>query len=112
MKSGHGAAQFGIIPGGSLLDVSPGGQRRNRIRRSKHVCRARIGKQQYAQFESGFFSRQPGIGEVPFALLLLKLGLDDIGVGGFSLLFPFAGQRGEVGGFGAGAFGNGKLVVG
>ena len=60
----------------------------------------------------GFFRRQPGIGEVPLALLLLKLGLDHVGVGGLALLLALAGQRGEVGGFGAGALGNGKLVVG
>ncbi len=112
MKSRHGAAQLGIIFRGCLLDLRLRGQRRNRIGHGKHVCRARIGKQEYSQFESGFFSRQSGIGQLPLALLLLKLGLDDIGVGGFPLLFTLAGQRSKVGGFGPGALGDGKLVVG
>ena len=112
LKRGQRAPQLGIVLAGGLLDIGARGQRRDRIRRGQRIGGARIGKQQHAQFEPRFFGGQPRVGKFPLALLLLKLRLHHVGVGGLALLFALAGQRGKVGGFGAGALGNRQLVIG
>ena len=52
-----------------------------RFRNVNRIGSARIGKQQHAQFKAGLVCCQLRVGEVPFALLLLQLRLDHVGVG-------------------------------
>jgi hypothetical protein len=73
--------------------------------------RARVRKKKDAEFESRFVYGQAGIGEFAFALLLLKLGLDDVGMGSLALLFPLCCKRHEVVGLGAGLFGDCEAAI-
>ena len=94
MRAGQRACQFRIVPGQRGLHIGARGHR-GRIGHGERVGRARIGKEQHGKVEAGAVCLQARIRQVAVALLLLKLCLDDIGVGDLADRLALLGEGGE-----------------